>query len=274
MFMEQKFSVLFYINEKSTPAWLKRSIESVLSNTICPTEIIAVVFGKISQEAQQIIDEAKARTNFRVFSYSIGYGRAAALQIAFSKCSNELVALQDVDSISLPTRFEAQLAYFSKHPETAVLGSWCQEMDNDSLLPIAVCEVPEKEEEIKVVLKRSAPFICRTVMLKKSVAEDVGGYKTFPIFENEYLWTRILGKGYKTANLTSPLVQARAYGYPEVRAWSYFRMKKELFYEMRLMGVINRFTYYCKVCNCFIRYMLLANGLSNLFHHERLIADQ
>ncbi len=271
--MKKGFSVLFYINEKSTPACLKRSLDSVLSNTVCPDEIIAVVFGSISQEAQQILDDVKSRTNLQVITYSIDFGRAAGLHKALSKCSNERVALQDVDTISLPDRFEKQLAYFNEHSDVAVLGGWCQEMDDNSRLPTAIREVPESEKEIQPMLKRRASFVCRTVMFKQEAVLEVGGEQDFPMFENDYLWSQIIGKGYKTANLPEVLVQARAYRYPEVLALPYFRMKKELFYEMRLAGVISSFTYYRMVCNCFVRYMLMPNWLRNLFHNERLISD-
>ena len=123
------------------------------------------------------------------------------------------------------------------------------------------------------MLKKTAPFICATVMFKKSAVLDVGGYQSFPMFENEYLWTRIIGKGYQTANLAEVLVQTRAYAYPEILALPYFKMKKELFYQMRSMGIIGGFSYYLMVGNCFIRYMLMPNWLRNLFHHERLISD-
>ena len=271
--MNTPFSVLLYVNEKSNSAWIKRSLESVLSNTVCPDEIVIAITGNISDEIKSIIAELQKKANIQIFSHPVPYGRGTTFKMFLSRCSHELIALQDVEAISMPNRFEKQLAYFKEHPQTTVLGSWCQEIDDKSFLPTAIREVPEKEEEIKIVLKRSAPFICRTVMLKKSVVEAVGDYKTFPMFENEYLWTRIIAKGYKTVNLPEVLVQARAYGYPEVLAWPYFKVKKDLFYEMRSSGIIGSLTYYYLVSKCFVRYMLMPNWLRNLFYHERLITD-
>lgn len=271
--MKKEFSVLFYINGKSPFSWLERSLNSVLSNTVCPSEIIAVVFGPVGQEAKKRIAQAQARTRLQIFSYHAGCNRAEALQTAFSKCSHELVALQTVDAVSVPERFEKQLAYFEKYPQTAVVGGWCEETDKDLPVPIAIREVPEKEEEINVVLKRSTSLIGRSVMLKKSVVADVGAGRLFPTFDNAYLWTHLFAKNYPTANLKEVLVQARACACPEGLSWPCFRLKKDLFGQMRVLGMISRFTYYRLVSSYFIRCML-PDYLHCFLHRERLIADE
>lgn len=272
--MEQKFSVLLYIHKKTNITWLKRSIKSILSGTILPNEIIAVIFGKVSQEAQNILLEAQKHINLQIISASLDYGRVTVLKMALSKCSNELVAMQDVDTISLPHRFERQLEYFSEHPEVSVLGGWNQEIDNDTLLPLSICDVSEKQKEIKNYLRKSASLICHTVMFKKSAVLDIGGYKDFPMFENEYLWPRLIGKGYKIAILREILIQGRYnVGRDEILAFACYHMKKELFSELCDLDFVGPIAYYWLVCWYFVKYMILPNWLKNLFHRERLILD-
>lgn len=272
--MEQKFSILLYVNERSNVTWLKRSIKSILSSTVLPDEIIAVVFGKVSQEAQNILTEAQKHVNLQIISQSLDYGRITALQMALSKCSNELVAMQDVDAISLPHRFERQLKYFSEHPDVSVLGGYSQEIDDENLALVAICDVPEKPEEIKNCLRKSASLICRTVMFKKSDVLEVGGYKDFPMFENEYLWARLIGKGYKVANLKEILIQGRYnVGRDEILAFAYYHMKKELLSELCDLNLLGPIAYYWFICWYFVKYMILPNWLRNLFHKERLISD-
>lgn len=274
--MNIPFSVLLYVNEKSNSAWLKRSLDSVLSNTVCPDEIVIAITGNISDEIKSIIAELQKKANIQCFSHPVPMLRAAALAFAIKQCKYDLIAIQGSDSISLPNRFEKQLAYFSAHPETAVLGGYAQEMDrNNEALPTAVREVPESEQEIKTFLKNHSPFICRTVMFRKQAILDAGNYKAFPNLEDEYLWVRVIGKGYKTANLTSVIANIRSIDAYEhmVLALPHFQMKRELFSTMRQMGMIGGFAYYRLVCMAFIKYLIMPNWFRNLFHHKRFIMD-
>lgn len=274
--MTQKFSVVLYVWPKDFPAWIKEALDSVFSNTVKPTEVVIMVDGPVSKETQTIIDEAAKNETVRVLSHPVPMLRAAALAFAIKQCQYDLIAIQGADSISLPNRFEKQQAYFTDHPETAVLGGYAQEMDSTGqLLPTAIREVPESEQEIKSFLKNHSPFIYRTVMFKKQAILDAGNYKAFPNLEDEYLWVRVIGKGYKTANLTSVIANIHSIDAYEhmVLALPHFQMKRELFSTMRQMGMIGSFTYYRLVCTAFIKYLILPNWLRNLFHHGRLITD-
>ena len=152
--MEQKFSVILYVWQKDFPAWIKQALDSVFSNTVKPTEVVIMVGGLVSKDIQDIIDEAAKNETVRVFSHPVPLLRAPALAFAIKQCQYDLIAIQGADSISLPNRFEKQLAYFTEHPETAVLGGYAQEMDKkNNLLPTAIREVPESEQEIKSFMK-------------------------------------------------------------------------------------------------------------------------
>lgn len=274
--MTQKFSVVLYVWPKDFPAWIKEALDSVFSNTVKPTEVVIMVDGPVSKETQTLIDEAAKNETVRVLSHPVPMLRAAALAFAIKQCQYDLIAIQGADSISLPNRFEKQLSYFDEHPETVVLGGYAQEMDsNNEPLPTAIRDVPESEQEIKTFLKNHSPFIYRTVMFKKQAILDEGNYKDFPNLEDEYLWIRVIGKGYKTANLSDVLVNIHSVdAYKQmVLALPHFQMKRELFNTMRQMGMIGSFTYYRLVCTAFIKYLILPNWLRNLFHHGRLITD-
>ncbi len=264
--MTQKFppfSVLFYINEKSTPTWLKRSLDSVLSNTVCPDEIVLATTGDISDEIKSIIAEFQKKSNIQVFSHPVPYGRGTTLGMFLPKCSHEIVALQDVEAIAMPNRFEKQLAYFDAHPDTAILGSWFQEIDNDSLEPIEVQSTPETNNEIKECLKNQCPFQHGTVMFKKSAIIASGNYQSYPMFlDDYYLWVRVLGKGYKGANLSDVLVSMPKN--PDLtwgRAIYLFLADRDLCAAMRQLKLMGGFTYYRILVGRFIKYFLIPNRL-------------
>ena len=228
-----------------------------------------MIGGPISKDIQAIIDEAAKNDIVRVLSNPVPILRAPALAFAIEQCKYDLIAIQGTDSVSYPDRFEKQLTYFAEHPETVVLGGYAREMDsNNEPLPTAIREVPESEQEIKAFLKDSSPFIYRTIMFKKQAILDAGNYKDFPNLEDEYLWVRVIGKGYKTANLSSMLVNVHSIEAYEqmVLALPHFQMKKELFSTMRQMGMIGSFTYYRLICIAFIKYLILPNWFRKMFH--------
>ena len=267
--MEQKFSVVLYVWQKDFPTWVKQALDSVFSNTVKPAEVVIMVDGPVNEDLQAVIDEAAKNETVRVLSHPVPMLRAAALAFAIKQCKYDLIAIQGADSISLPNRFEKQLAYFTENPETAVLGGYAQKMDrNNEALSTAIREVPESEQEIKTFLKNHSPFIYRTVMFKKQAILDAGNYKDFPNLEDEYLWVRVIGKGYTTANLTSVIANIHSIDAYEhmVLALPHFQMKRELFSTMRQMGMIGSFTYYRLVCMAFIKYLIIPNWFRRKFH--------
>ena len=257
------FSVLMYVNEKSNPAWLKRSLDSVLSNTVCPDEIVIATTGNIIDEIKAIIAEFQKTAHIQVFSHPVPYGRGTTLKMFLPKCSHELVVLQDLEAVALPNRFEKQLAYFNASPDVAVLGSCFREIDANSLKPINVHPVPQTDNKIRRFLKTQCPFQHGTVMFKKSAVLDAGNYESYPMFlDDYYLWVRVLGKGYKGANLPDVLVSMPAN--PDLtwgRALYLFLADRDLCSTMRQLKLMGTFTYYRIVIGRFIKYFLIPNCL-------------
>ncbi len=268
--MEPKFSVLMSVYAKDRPAWVREALDSVLSNTVKPAEVVIMVDGPVSAELQAVLDDAAQNKTVRIFSHPVPMLRAAALAFAIKQCQYDLIALSGTDSISLPDRFSKQLAYFTSHPEVAVLGGWGQEIDNNTLLPTAVRDVPTTQAEIQSFLKSKSPFICWSVMFKKQAILAAGNYQAFPNLEDEYLWVRLIGKGYQVANLSDVLINIHSVKEHKkmVLALPYFKMKKKLFTTMRQTGLISGFTYYRLVCTAFVKYLVLPNWLCSMFQCE------
>jgi len=257
------FCVLLYVDEKSDITWLKRSLESVISNTVCPNEIIITSTGNISDKIKSVITDFQKKANVQFFSHPVPYGRETAFKMFLPKCNHDLIALQDVEAISLPNRFEKQLAYFNANPNVAILGSYFQEIDTNSLKFKDVHSVPLTDIKIRRGLKKRCPFQHGTVMFKKSAILDAGNYESYPMFlDDYYLCVRVLGKGYKGANLPDVLVSMPPN--PDLtwgRALYLFLAYRDLYLTMRKFKLISSFTYYRLVIGRIIRYFLLPRCL-------------
>ena len=205
------FSVLMSVYRAEKPEYLQQSLESVLQQTVLPTEIVVVKDGKLTEELDEVLDAFAKRSNlFRFLSFEQNRGLGLALRDGVEACSYEWIARMDTDDICKPERFEKQVEYIEKHPEVALLGTWIKEFSIDSAHPDSVTELPCEHEAIVAYAKKRNPFRHMTVMLKKSAVLASGNYRDFLWFEDYDLWVRILQNGYTVANLPEFLVDVRA----------------------------------------------------------------
>lgn len=269
----EKFSVLMSVYAKDRPDWVRQALESVLANTIRPSDVVVVIDGPIPADLRVVLDEFSAKyPQVKLFPLAKNGGLGPALAYGLLQCSNELVARMDADDISLPDRFEKQLTYFSVHSETVVLGGQIQEIDGDSLQPVAVRTVPQTDGEIKRFLKTRSPFNHVTVMFKKSAVLQVGSYEPFHLLEDYYLWARLAAKGYQMANLLEILVNVRANVkmYGRRGGWKYFKSNLAMSRKLRELGLISPFTHWFNAAVRFCVQVLMPNWFRGWFYRRAL----
>ncbi len=267
------FSVLMSVYAKDRPAWVREALDSVLSNTIKPAEVVVVVDGPIPADLQAVLDEFSAKyPQIKLCPLVKNGGLGPALAYGLQQCSNELVARMDADDISLPDRFDKQLVYFAAHPQTAVLGGQIQEIDGDSLQPVAVRTVPQADPEIKQFLKTRSPFNHVTVMFRKSTVLAVGNYIPFLLMEDYYLWVRLAAGNYQMANLPDILLNVRVDGamYGRRGGWKYFKSNLAISQKLREMGLISWPVHVFNATARFCVQVLMPNSVRSYFYRKAL----
>jgi hypothetical protein len=88
---------------------------------------------------------------------------------------------------------EKQVAYMQAHPECGLLGTWAQIMEIEKLSD-RFHRHPTDPGELRYYLLFNNPFVHSSVMLRKSVSDQIGGYSTDPERqppEDYELWSRI-----------------------------------------------------------------------------------
>ncbi|MBR4682666.1 MAG: glycosyltransferase [Elusimicrobiaceae bacterium] len=270
--MEQKFSVLLSVYAKDRPAWLKQSLQSILSNTVQPTEVVVMVDGPIGEDIQKVLAEIAQNPTVRVLSLPVNGGRGTALAYAVPKCAYDLIALMDADDVCRPERFEKQLAAFETCPDLAVVGGQVQEVEADSLVPLGKRCVPLTHSEICQRLKTRMPFNNQTVMFKKAAVLDSGNFKPLDLLEDYYMWARVIARGYQTANVPAVLADMRVDSdlYGRRGGWRYFCMNKALFDQMRRLRLLNMWEYGYTLAIRFVVQVLLPNSVRSWFYRTIL----
>lgn len=206
----QKYSVLMSIYVKEKPEYLRESMMSMYEQTVVTNDFVLVCDGPLNERLDEVIDEMQERFGERlhVFRLSENHGLGYALNFGVKKCKNELIARMDSDDIAVYNRCEKELGVFEKM-NLDVVGSDVIEYDEKMDKQVAYKNVPEKNEDIILMMKKRNPMNHMSVMFRKSKVLSAGNYLEMPFFEDYYLWVRMAKDGNKFYNIPEPLVNVR-----------------------------------------------------------------
>lgn len=224
------YSVCMSIYKKDSPAFVKMSIDSILSQTLLPKEIVLVIDGPIGIDLQGLITqyESEHGNMFNIISLSQNKGLGNALRVALENAQCEYVARMDSDDIAIPNRMELQLQYMLEHPDTDMVGGQIEEFIDTPQNIVGKREVPLTNGQIYNYIKSKCPFNHVTVMFKKSAIIKVGNYIDWHYNEDYYLWIRMVLTNCVFANLTETLVYVRVGKemYQRRGGWKYFKSER------------------------------------------------
>lgn len=205
-----QFSVLLSVYWKENPLYFTQSLESIFNQTTQPDEVVLVKDGPLNDELDAVVDDFTARYDiFKVISLPENVGLGNALQEGLKHCSCDLVARMDSDDICVSNRFELQLKAFYQHPEVSIVGGWIEEFSSDPAVIESSRKLPENNVEIVAFSHSKCPMNHVTVMFRKGDVISSGGYQHFYLFEDYWLWARMLHNGSKFYNIQQTLVLVR-----------------------------------------------------------------
>ena len=250
---DMRFSVLLSLYYKENPSFLRQSLDSIFNQTLLPGEVVLVEDGPLTEALYAVVEEyIRKYPALKVVPLPENVGLGRALNEGLKHCSHELVARMDTDDISVPERFERQIALFSEKSDVDVCSAWIEEFADN---PLCVCsrkKVPETHWEIMLYAKKRCPVNHPVVMYRKSALLSVGGYRHFPLLEDYYLWIRMLINGSKFYNIqesllyfrTSPEMYRRRGGWAylknEIRFWTIVYQEKFISLIRFLINIIVR----------------------------------
>ncbi len=208
----EKYSVLISLYKKENPEYLRLAIDSMLSQTVAPDEIVIVEDGPLTEELHLVIKEyvTKYPELFQIVVNEKNLGLGLALNNGLKACRNELVARMDTDDISKPERCEKQLKVFEKNPELSIVGAWVDEFCSTPDEVVSVRAVPVKHEEIYGFAKKRSAFNHPVVMYRKSKVLEHQGYSDLRRNQDVDLFGRMLYGGCKAQNIGESLLYFRS----------------------------------------------------------------
>jgi glycosyltransferase involved in cell wall biosynthesis len=206
-----EFSVLMALYSRESSEHLKQSVQSLLSQTARPSQIVIVKDGLLSEQLERaletFLDEYPGLFSVVPLQAHVGLGRA--LNHGLLACDHELIARMDADDVSHPERFQKQVRFMQDNVDIDVVGSWISEFVERQSNVVSFRKVPKSHEEIYQFGKFRNPTNHMTVMYRKNAVLKSGNYLEFPFFEDYFLWVRMLLNDMRFANLQEPLVFVR-----------------------------------------------------------------
>jgi glycosyltransferase involved in cell wall biosynthesis len=237
------FSVLMSIYANEKPEYVDACLESILGQTLLPTQIVIVEDGPITVELEDAIDKYQKSLNILRVPIKKHVGLAKALNEGFNFCSYDLIARVDADDICESHRFEKQYSFLEKRPEIAALSSGLTEYNENMTKIVKQKFLPIDHEDLIKFSKFRSPLNHPAVMFRKKAIISVGGYPEF-FPEDYFLWIKLICNGFKIANLNESLIKMRVgNAVSDRRGWKFLSGELKALSYMRQHRMVNFLEY-------------------------------
>jgi glycosyltransferase involved in cell wall biosynthesis len=154
--------------------WLRRSVESVLSQRDVTWELIVVDDGS-SQSSVPVL-EAIRTDHIRLIRIDHA-GKGAALSRGVSEARADLVCFIDQDDIMNPGRLKLQYNAFVEYPLADVVYSDYERVyDDGRLIDHFVSRHASSRECLKSMARSIGLVSMQTIMMKRSLFHEIGGF--------------------------------------------------------------------------------------------------
>lgn len=206
----QKFSVLMSVYIKENPDFLKEAVESILHQTLQPSEVVIVEDGPLTPELYQVLEELEAQSSIPIKRYPLEQNRGLGLALKYgvTQCQYDVIARMDTDDIAVEDRFEQQFKLMETENLDLLGGHIAEFIDQPDEI-VSYRRVPIKHEDIIVYQRMRSAFNHMTVMFKKEMVLKAGNYEDGLYMEDDLLWLNMISAGARTGNVDQILCKVR-----------------------------------------------------------------
>ena len=207
-------SVLLPVYKNDRPEYVKKSVDSILGQTVCDFHVFIGVDGPVGDELKSVLESLATDERVELVEFETNRGLACVLNdlVALSKKGGyTYYARMDADDIALPDRFEKQVKYLEEHPEVDVVGGAIEEIDGNDALRGKHVDYPLTHEECRKFFRYRDPLAHPAVMFRVRYFEKVAsGYRNeYRKNQDTMLWFDGFMNGCVFANLSDTVLHFR-----------------------------------------------------------------
>lgn len=185
--------------------FLPTALESTLSDRLGSFELLLIDDGS-TDETSEVLDRYND-PRLKIFRQR-HLGLVETLNRGLRIAIAPLIARLDADDVSHPERLIQQFRFLQAHPNVGLLGTAANQISEDGRFLVKHF-VETDDHRIKWRLLFANQFSHSSVMFRRNLALDLGGYSSGDKHAEDYgLWVRI-AKSAQVRNLSQPLVSLR-----------------------------------------------------------------
>lgn len=254
---------------------LIEALDSIVNQTYTDWELIMCDDGSSDKTYEIAEDYIKKHPQYEIklIRHSKNKGLNETLNDCLKEAKGEYIGRMDADDVSLPMRFEKEIAEFEKEPNLAVVSCPMIYFDENGDWGSGKCSnvYPKKENLVFGTVHAHAPCLIKT-----EVMQAVNGYsveKKLLRVEDWHLWIKIYASGYYGKNLQEPLYKMRDDQLATKRRKFKFRLNEAYVSKLavKTFKLPKRMYLYSMR---FIIVGLLPAQLYNFLHRKRLDANR
>ncbi|MDB4904268.1 MAG: hypothetical protein JWQ63_3549 [Mucilaginibacter sp.] len=186
--------------------YIGEAITSVLEQSFADFELLVINDGSTDDTAKIVSSFNDPRI---VLISQENKGIAAALNLGLTYARAPYVARFDADDICNKNRLKIQYDFITAYPQYSIVGSAADYIDAEGHYIFTHHPEGHLNEEIQQLKYSVCPFIHSSVIYKKEVIVNNGGYNEHAYtYEDHFLWMNIL-KNEKACNLSQSLIKVR-----------------------------------------------------------------
>lgn len=172
--------------------YVAEAIESILNQTFTDFEFLIFNDGSKDKSAEIVQSYAQKDSRIVFYNYQENRGLPETLNKGIDIAQGKYIARMDNDDISLPHRFERQLAFMENNEEVGLCGTWFSAFENNIENIVNVAKMPILDENIKVASLHYCCIAHPTVMAKTSLLKNNKYDQSFYPADDYELWARLI----------------------------------------------------------------------------------
>lgn len=201
-----KITVIMAVYNNAT--YLKHAIDSILQQTFQDLELLVVDDG--STDGSGDIIKRYSDPRIRLLENPVNKGVIYSRNRALKQAKGKFIAILDSDDMAVKDRLDCQYEHLMKNRLLAMTGGHAEVIDLKGFPTGELFRMPISPDDVSVEMLFRNVFVNSSVMVRKEVMEQVGGYREIGLSEDYDLAFRI-NERCQVDNLDKILVQYRVH---------------------------------------------------------------